>query len=127
MPCRCEKDDRIWTRAIPLSMRISIASSFSENTAGSGSWRSPGISTPESASGHRQLLTNLYADSTVAVIQLESATPIWKSDPDYKSIFSVRVAASLSQMAQAPLEKGLFAPDLVKARMGYVAMDQKSN
>ncbi len=43
------------------------------------------LTTPESPSGHRQTLANLYANSTVAVLQLETATPVWKDDPDYKA------------------------------------------
>ncbi len=84
------------------------------------------LTTPQSPSGHRQLLANLYANSTVAVIQLETATPNWKDDPDRKSIESAEFLYGLRLEARTPLESGLFAADLVKSRMNYVSLEAKN-
>jgi hypothetical protein len=82
------------------------------------------LSTPLSASGHRQLLTQLYADRAVAVLELYEAKPIW--DSQTKPLFSQRVIEELTQAHRVPLEMGLFTPQAVADRVGYHA-EAKTN
>jgi hypothetical protein len=82
------------------------------------------LSMAPTPSGRRQLLANLYADRTVAVIQFETARPGW--DPQTKLLYSQLVAGKLRLDSQTPLEMALFTPDLVKGRVGYVSLETKN-
>jgi hypothetical protein len=77
------------------------------------------LSTSPAANGRPQLLSPLYADRTVAVLELYQARPIW--DSQTKPLFSQRIIAQLMQTHGAPLEMGLFNAQAVADRVGYHA------
>jgi hypothetical protein len=75
------------------------------------------LTTAPTKDNHRQLLAELYADRTVAVIELREAKPAW--DADTKPMFTAQVTALLERQQQIPLELSLFKPDAVISRVGY--------
>ncbi|MGD0140346.1 MAG: hypothetical protein ABSD28_15860 [Tepidisphaeraceae bacterium] len=77
------------------------------------------LSTSPAANGRPQLLSPLYADRTVAVLELYQARPIW--DSQTKPLFSQRIIAQLMQTHSDPLEMGLFNAQAVADRVGYHA------
>jgi len=77
------------------------------------------LSTSPAANGRPQLLSPLYADRNVAVLELYEAKPIW--DSRTKSLFDQRIIVQLMQALSAPLEMGLFTPQAVADRVGYHA------
>jgi hypothetical protein len=65
----------------------------------------------------RQLLAELYADRTVAVIELKEAKPAW--DDETRPMFTAQVTSLLERQQQVPLELSIFKADDVVARMNY--------
>ena len=76
--------------------------------------------TPPAQNNRPQLLAELYADRTVAVIELYEAKPAW--DENTKPLFTAEVTAMLEQDQKVPLELSLFKPDAVASRLGYQAI-----
>ncbi len=75
------------------------------------------MTTPPSKDNRRQLLAELYADRTVAVIELREAKPAW--DADTKPMFTAQVTQLLEREQQIPLELSLFKPEDVVSRLDY--------
>jgi hypothetical protein len=75
------------------------------------------LSTPLSAGGHRQLLSQLYADRTVAVLELYAANPIWNAQN--KPQFAQETIEALREGHCARLETDLFTAQAVADRVGY--------
>jgi hypothetical protein len=75
------------------------------------------LTTAPTKDNHRQLLAELYADRTVAVIELREAKPAW--DADTKPIFTAQVTQLLEREQQIPLELSLFKPEDVVSRLDY--------
>ncbi|MGD0768672.1 MAG: hypothetical protein ABSB42_10835 [Tepidisphaeraceae bacterium] len=82
------------------------------------------LSTSPAADGRPQLLSPLYADHTVAVLELYEAKPIW--DAQTKPRFSQQIIEELRQAHCAPLEMELFTAEAVAGRVGYHA-EAKTN
>ncbi|MGD0389333.1 MAG: hypothetical protein ABSC42_10305 [Tepidisphaeraceae bacterium] len=77
------------------------------------------LSTSPAANGRPQLLSQLYADRTVVVLELYQAKPVW--DSQTKPLFSQRIIEQLTQAQCASLEMGLFTAQAVADRVGYHA------
>jgi hypothetical protein len=75
------------------------------------------LTTPPTKDNRRQLLAELYADRTVAVIELREAKPAW--DADSKPMFTAQVTQLLEREQQVPLELSLFKPEDVVSRLDY--------
>jgi hypothetical protein len=82
------------------------------------------LSTSPAADGRPQLLSPLYADRTVAVLELYEAKPVW--DAQTKPRFSQEIIEELRQAHCAPLEMELFTAEAVANRVGYHA-EAKAN
>jgi hypothetical protein len=73
--------------------------------------------TPPSHDNRPQLLAELLADRTVAVIELQEAKPNWTAET--KPMLTAQVTYILEQDQKIPLELSFFKPDVVAARLGY--------
>jgi hypothetical protein len=80
------------------------------------------LTTAPTRQGHRQLLAELYADRTVAVVELREAQPSW--DEQTKPFLSAGITQSLEYDQKIPLELAVFKPDAVASRLNYQTMSK---
>lgn len=78
--------------------------------------------TAPSHDNRRQLLAELYADRTVAVIELHEAKPSW--DEETRPMYTFQVTSILESQQAVPMELSLFKPDAVAARVNYQALSK---
>ena len=75
------------------------------------------LTTAPTKDNRRQLLAELYADRTVAVIELREAKPAW--DAETKPMLAAQVTELLEREQRIPLELSLFKPEDVVSRLDY--------